>query len=260
VGNWALTYQWVAGSMGMIGHTWTLAVEEQFYALWPITLLLVLRSTRRYERVAIALLVSSLVEAGVRAYLVVSASGTGISGAFKLLAGYYSTIGHSDGLLMGAALAFWLATDRQVTARARANLVHGGGVALFVLMATIPAISNLPAEGLRVIINAATACMILGIVTGGGGIGCTILSRRPVVYIGRISYSLYLWHYPLFIAIGSIPFFAQYHGWYWAAKLTVPFVVAAASYHFIEQPFLRMGRTNTDLSAKIAAHVASGVR
>jgi len=82
------------------------------------------------------------------------------------------------------------------------------------------------------------AVAIFGAVCGGAGWYTRALSVTPLVFLGRVSYSLYLWHYPLFYTIGR-----KDPDWPVAVRILVgvggALLVSTASYYFIEQPFLR---------------------
>jgi peptidoglycan/LPS O-acetylase OafA/YrhL len=198
-GNWAQ----VAGlSMGPLGHTWSLAIEEQFYLIWPVTLLLALRFGDRRMIGLLAVLAAVLVTPWRVELLLAGALGHAFAG----------TDAHADALLMGCAIALldvklpapagWLGLIGIVAAGA---LWSGGGGLVFML-------------------PIATAGAVLAVA------GCPKqIGWGPLAHIGRISYGLYLWHF-LFIWWG-LP---------WPVVFALAFMAAEVSYVAIERPFLRL--------------------
>ena len=98
VANWLIIY-W--RPLGVLGHTWSLGIEEQFYLVWPILLLLVLRRVRSARWIITGLLTAAACSLLLRLAL------AWVGGAsFSRI--YRGTDTHADGLLLGAALAVWL--------------------------------------------------------------------------------------------------------------------------------------------------------
>ena len=202
-------------------HAWSLAVEEQFYIVFPVILMLAARYLpRRAGWLLLALAILSFA-AGV----VLTQSDP--SGA------YYLPLARFWELLIGALLALRpvplppSAAWRNAAAVLGLALI-GYGVFAFSRQTPFPGTNALlPCAG--------TALLIVAGMNGGCRVS-RLLSLRPVVFVGLISYSLYLWHWPLLV-------FAQY---FLIRELTVPekaillaasFLVAAASWRYIEMPF-----------------------
>jgi peptidoglycan/LPS O-acetylase OafA/YrhL len=193
-----------------LDHLWSLAEEEQFYLVWPLLLLVFVR-TRRLLTFTVAL----------AAVLVLYRAGLTINGT-SMTRLYNGPDTHSDGLVIGAILA--------IVGQRRSLAVPEGLppwiVGAFVLAVLItPINTGWQIAGLP-LFELVCAGLIAAAVTGSSLV--PVLSWRPLVFLGKISYSLYLWHYMLFWAFG----FAH-------ALVALPISVACAllSYRFVEQPF-----------------------
>jgi peptidoglycan/LPS O-acetylase OafA/YrhL len=214
-----------------LGHTWTLAIEEQFYILWP--LLVVLLGLKRLPWLAALCVLVSVI-----------ARGRGWSGCLLL--------GRMDGLALGAMLAAFLHRDSLM--RRRASPVLVAIVSLSVMMlATIAGKVGLglpdntpPWPGVTILGINLLAVGLIGLVVVHAGKRATAPLRwAPIAYLGRTSYGLYLYHYIILwilarhmrvAAPGNMPF-PQI-----ASALLLCFVVASLSWVFIEQPILRLKR------------------
>ena len=203
-------------------HTWSLAVEEQFYVFFPILLLIGFRYFRRH--LFAVLLAGALLTLAVAAvYVQKNASATFFLLPFRAWE-----------LLAGALLAFgaipvarhrWL---RELLAGL--GLIAIVAACVFYRPSTVfPGLSALaPVLGAAAIIHAGN---------GGPTLTSRLLTWRPAVYIGLISYSLYLWHWPVVV-------FVTYLNGMEAPDLGLVLVIfvaslllASASYHWIERPF-----------------------
>jgi peptidoglycan/LPS O-acetylase OafA/YrhL len=194
---------------------WSLATEEQFYVLWPPLLLLALR-----HRLSPRLLAWLL--ATVCAAIAVHRTVLAMAGEDGRL--YFSPEARFDSILVGciAGLAFTQSLRPPKWLNVPALAVVGGCVAAGP-SGTIWAIVLLP-------FSVSVALLLLSIVEGG--LLATLLARPSLVYVGRISYSLYLWHLLALTTIGLT----------WIPGILVAFAAAVASYEFVEKPFLRRKR------------------
>lgn len=191
-------------------HLWSLAVEEQFYFVWPLLLALLYRF-RAAPVVLAALAVGSFALAQTWA--------TGLSPEVA----FYQTPARFWELAAGGLIAFLPARSRPLYGYAGLSLL---GYALFVPFMPFPGTGALPAVlGSALVIHAAHS-----------GVTLHPLQIRPVRYVGLISYSLYLWHWPL-LAIHRLTSLEP-------PPLTdnlllcgAAFILAALSYRYVEQPF-----------------------
>jgi peptidoglycan/LPS O-acetylase OafA/YrhL len=243
-GNWAraLDPASTLGSLGMLGHTWSLAIEEQFYLLWPALFVLLMR--HRFSRGSMALALA-LVAVTEMVYRVAAFAGYGSQRI------YYGTDTHSDGLLIGCAIAFWLASHQSTRAYQRAGgLLKGAtGLATAVLAAlfVLGTLSRAPID----IPLAVLACgaIVVGTVAGRLPVFLgRLLSSEGAVLIGRRSYGLYLWHYVVLGAASAL-FPAEVFSprrivlaVTVGALFIITFIVTELSYRFVELPALRLKR------------------
>jgi len=201
VANWLI----VAGAnTGVLGHTWSLAVEEQFYLVWPAILLVCLRFGR--TRLALGLLLLVFLDVPWR--LLVDLN-------LGLMHVFVGTDSRGDALLMGCVLA--LLGTRWHPAMGWLGLA---GVA--VLAVTWP---GDPYLGVQILFIPLAA--IVGTLAVAGAPAA--LAWRPLAFVGRISYGLYLWHGVLIW--WNLP---------WPVAVPLSIAVAIGSYYVLERPFLRL--------------------
>jgi peptidoglycan/LPS O-acetylase OafA/YrhL len=245
-------------------HTWSLAIEEQFYLVWPLVVVAVLRLWRHRGRRGLQVLlgvcvVGTAASAGEMAYLF----GRGAS----LTRLYYGTDTHAQCLLAGASLAcaFGLVAERrrQRTLPGAEAGAAGSGDAAWVAtsgpvrrLLTVLGTLGLAGGGLLwwhlsgddpllyrggfLLAAATTAAVLVSVVAAPAGPVSRLLSLRPLRYLGRISYGMYLWHYPLFIWIdGAHTGLTGY--WLFAVEAAATVVMATLSFYLVERPIRRGG-------------------
>lgn len=203
-------------------HTWSLAVEEQFYLLYPLALIMLLKAGRRF--VLPALLFALALSFAVSLY------GTNRMPA----ATFYLLPSRAWELLIGCALAVWM-QRKQVAAGNRMASSWFALVGLIVTTASciwIDGSSGFP--GFKAVLPTVGAALILAF-AGSSSRYCltTRLLSHPIsTYIGRISYSLYLWHWPVIV-------FSHWYGVSAVWVIVSSFLLAIASYHLVETPLRR---------------------
>jgi peptidoglycan/LPS O-acetylase OafA/YrhL len=220
-------------------HTWSLAIEEQFYLVWPLVLLVLLKVSRgAWRRVGLIVAVAgALGSAALMSALYHSAAD-----ANRV---YYGTDTHLFDMFGGIALAMLVAARPQPGPRAR-RLLHLAApicaVALGVCWVRAGTGSGLvPSWMYRggFLLCAALAAVVIADVrqVQHGPLG-QVLSVRPLRYIGRISYGLYLWHFPVIVyltperlGISGIALNAL--------RVGVTLLFASLSYRFVENPIRR---------------------
>ena len=234
VSNWALVFSSNPHALGLLGHTWSLAVEEQFYLIWPLIFVALVARIANRRAIAYVLLVLAALESVYRFAMLTH-------GVIGYRAGESLDL-RSDGLLVGCALAFLLATrvPRPSTVRTR-RLWLGLAITAFAMLAlvvlSVPEVAGARgAIGLTVAVGA-TAVILWHLVTSEPSLLHKGLATRPMVWVGRRSYGLYLWHLPIIILVASTALAKLPH--LSLIELASFFVFAGLSYRFIEQPFLR---------------------
>jgi len=219
--NWNRAFSWFPGGGGFVGHTWSLAMEEQFYFIWPFTLLLLIRC-----RPAAPFIILGLIATVVswRIYLVHSGAPPERT--------YDGFDVHSDSLLIGCAAAF-VPIGSRIKSLAQ-NLLIIPIASLAIILFTFHWDSS-RAQSFGITLAGLSSAWIM-VAAMQDGVLKTILSMKILVYTGRISYAWYLWFYPIFIfGTHALPKFYE-------KPLVVVFsyMAAMASYHLVERPFLKL--------------------
>lgn len=219
-----------------LGHTWSLAVEAQFYLVWPFLLWALLRTLGIGFRLLLVIVAMALLSAGVR-WLLVS-QGADVSRV------YNGSDVRAETLMWGAALAVWIKL-RSTNLSGREALVSGeiAWVALsgvFLLIVQAQWLSTL------YYLFGMTSIALLTIILIGYlySIEQSYLKRvfeQPwLVWVGSVSYGLYLWHFPVYQMLLSWGFA---DGYLLGVGLTVSIALAALSFYQMERPLIRWYRS-----------------
>lgn len=227
-------------------HLWSLGIEEQFYIVWPILLVF---AYRRKANLALVLLafagLSFLLNiGGLRPYPTAT---------------FYSPISRAWELLLGAALAY--VTLQSGAARGSLGaqqepLVQGGSslrslvswFALALIVVTALALGRKdPFPGAAALLPTIGALLLIG-AGPTAWVNRRLLASRPLVWIGLISYPLYLWHWPL-LSFAQIVESGQPSPSIRGAALAAALVLAALTYYLLEMPLRRYARSRIKVTA-----------
>jgi peptidoglycan/LPS O-acetylase OafA/YrhL len=227
-------------------HTWSLAVEEQFYLIFPLLLLTCMRYFRSY--IVLILAICALM----------SLAGATVFVQSKSVAVFFLSPFRAWELLVGALLAFNAVKVHK--SQPWCEVVAGAGL-LAILLSYFAYDGNTSFPGLAALPPVLGAAAIIIVGSSGPSLVGRLLQFRPLVYIGLISYSLYLWHWPLIVltryAMGMEPIVQ-----YLPLLLVASLILGSLSYHFIEQPFRigkRVPRHFLYFSSAVLALVMAGV-
>ena len=233
----------IAAQLKPLLHTWSLAVEEQFYIAFPLSLVLLRRMGRQW--VAPVLGIALLISLGLSIWKVERAPQT----AFFLSQYRFWE------LLLGALLAFDLIPRPTPGVLRQGVAALGLGLIAFAIFAfdkdtTFP--------GLAAIVPCLGAAMVVHAKADAGPVG-RALSSPPLVFLGLISYSLYLWHWPFFVFARYILDRSLSLGEN-ILLIVLSIIVSSASWQFIEQPFRSrsspVSRANLRMGAIAAVTIA----
>ena len=249
VGNWAQVLadrSYFAGfeRPSLLQHLWSLAVEEQFYLLWPLLLVACLRrfGRRGAARLALAGAIASAVLTAV-----LFTPGQDPSRV------YFGTDTHASGLLVGALLAFlWPLRELRSAPKPGARLLLDAGAvaglaAVVVAMATWHDYDPIVYRG-GLLAFAIAAAALIGALAHPACRVARVAGAAPLRWIGQRSYGIYLWHWPVMALTRpeiDVP---------WTRAVLLPLQIAAtvalaaASYRWVEQPF-RSGQAGRALKA-----------
>jgi peptidoglycan/LPS O-acetylase OafA/YrhL len=239
-GNWVRAFHGV-DALPWFGHTWSLSIEEQFYVIWPLCLIAALR-WRGARGVFDAALVGALLSLVVRIFL--------WHGAKSFDRIYNGTDTNADQLLIGcalaAALALWPVAVRRFC---RFAWLPGAGT-LVLLMRTATWTSFWRLTIGYTLIGLAAAAVIGYVWCEPDSILSRVLSLPALAGTGLISYGLYLWHFPILLAVEG-----HVHSLLLRSIVVTGLTFAAAllSWRLIEQPVQRFAR------ARLAERRAGGL-
>lgn len=244
--NWYLIYHNVSyfesfGPPSPIGHLWSLAVEEQFYLIWPFLLMIVI-STFAPTRGKLFLLILAGAAVSFALMVFLYEPGTDPSRV------YYGTDTRAFGLLIGAALAiiypshkFSEPFSRKGNAWVNIFGVVGLCIVMYMLTKTGKYDESLYRGGM-VVLSAASALVIAAAASPFSAVG-KLLAWKPLRWIGVRSYGIYLLHYPIIVLTGPADPNVSPNLLLQLAQLMITVVLAALSYRFVEEP-IRNGKTN----------------
>jgi peptidoglycan/LPS O-acetylase OafA/YrhL len=248
-------------------HTWSLAVEEQFYLIWPLVVLGVMHVTRNLK-VLFGLCVAAAIGSAVWMYKV-------YNGGVNTNRAYLGTDTRSQCLFIGCAIAvglvllaqrsheqgrlakgeLWRPTSSAgVTAFGALGIAGAAGAVSIWLLTT--SLSAFPYSGGFFLLGLSVGAIIVAAVAAPRSIVPRFLALAPIRYVGRISYGLYIWHWPIFIWLNHER--TGVIGWrLFAVRVAVTFGVSVVSFHLVERP-IRMGTFVSQWRAWLVVPVGVG--
>jgi peptidoglycan/LPS O-acetylase OafA/YrhL len=226
-----------------LGHLWTLAVEEQFYLVWPFVILFVRDPRRR-----IALFISVILIVLVTRYIYFTSHQSG-DGPVHI---FYNTFFRIDSLVAGSLLCQLHRLNIPIP-KVWVTLLACAGLLTYPVVCTLAGDTStlLPfnISGGFTLVAIAFAC-ILHLALQPGHLVARLCEIRPLRWVGKISYGLYMIHMPVWIILGNKLFLSQGAAWagherlyYWIVALIcilVSFLLSAISYRYYESFFLRL--------------------
>lgn len=225
-------------SPGPLNHLWSLAVEEQFYIVWPLVLLVLARYVRERDRgplrprLALSILGLAVLSTVLMAVL--------FDPAKDPTRVYYGTDTRAAELLVGAALAaVWPGAKLRAAIRTGArNVVDGLGalglLVIIVMFLTVHDRSSFLYQGGFALLSVAVACVVACVAHPASRVA-PLLGNRAMRWVGARSYGIYLWHFPV-IALSTPNSDAGPHILRTPLQLVVSFCLAALSWQFLEDP------------------------
>ncbi|HET7668511.1 MAG TPA: acyltransferase family protein, partial [Mycobacterium sp.] len=248
VANWAFVAQHTDYfSQGRppspLQHTWSLGVEEQYYLFWPLLVLAVAAVCGARARWGVFALATAGA-AGSAAAAIVTASDDAVNRI------YFGTDTRVEALMVGAAAAALLVRDWSVLTaggtlirtrwrRWGATALSTVGLAMLAGMAHYATGSTREFRlGLLIVVAMAAILVVAPVALDQGSPVARILAWRPLVWLGAISYGVYLWHWPIFLALNGER--TGWSGWpLFALRCAATVVVATVSWSLLERPIRR---------------------
>ena len=222
--------------LGSLNHTWSLAVEEQFYVIWPVIMLVLCKLVSRPSARVAVLLASAAAIALYRAAMVGTYTDERIN---------FGLDTRMDALMLGAALACLVRGLPGGRLPDVAGKWLGRIVAplMFGALLAVPRIVTWYSPWMGwigyVLVGGAAALVVLDLVAGGHSWLARVLAAAPLRFVGRISYGVYLYHLPVYFAVEKLmpgePLIVRL-----SLKLVMTFALAIPSFFLIEQRFLRL--------------------
>ena len=217
-----------------LDHLWSLAIEEQFYIVWPFLLLALIWFVRSRRKMALVTLVLACASA--------LAMGLVYQRGYDPTRAYEGTDTRAFGLLIGCALAMiW--PMRSVTAnlgRSASKVLDGIGLAgllgVFALAAGTSTLSPFLYPWGFLLLSFATAAVVAAVVSPASRLGAA-LGWGPLRWIGVRSYGIYLWHWPIVVLL--LPRSNTFDPAWAALAVALTFVISALSWRFVEEPIRR---------------------
>jgi len=216
-------------------HMWSLAIEEQFYLFWPMIVYAVLRLRNGSVR-SLAVVSGGMLVGSVVLMMTMYEPGRDPSRV------YYGTDTRAGSLLVGALLAILMLHHAVVEGRTRRVALQVAGVAAALALAVMWVTVSDRAEMLYrggFLLEAVLVAVVIAAITqpSAGPLGA-LLSVGWIRWVGQISYGLYLYHWPVYVALDEDSLGLDGYALF-AARLAVTFGIATLSYYLLEMPIRR---------------------
>ncbi|HLO66137.1 MAG TPA: acyltransferase, partial [Holophaga sp.] len=225
----------------LLRHIWSLAVEEQFYALWPPLVVAALWIGRGRRRI-LALVTFLLAAASAWAFfhLADPDNASSVQALESMNRAYLGTDARACGILLGALLGMVRPPSAPPRPWAKGLIQAWAFLALAGILALCGLLdiqNRLLYRGGLLLVDGLTLSLLAVLVLAGPTLLRSILEWRVLTWIGKRSYGIYLWHWPVFRLLGP-----GQTGWTWiAARWGLSFLLAALSFALVETP-IREGR------------------
>jgi peptidoglycan/LPS O-acetylase OafA/YrhL len=209
-------------------HTWSLAVEEQFYVIFPVFLWLAWRARPR-GRFALTAAVAAL-------SLLLCIWGT----AWAPTATFYLLPTRAWELLLGALLALGARTSGSISKPATFRTQIGALAGSALVVASFFLVDGEKAfPGAWALLPTAGAALLIHYGHDARTVAWRVLAAAPIVFVGRISYSVYLWHWPFFVFVDKYRLLGEPSVAHRALVVALSFLAGYISWRWVEQPFRR---------------------
>ena len=252
--NWhfiatSTNYFAMSAAPSLLTHTWSLAIEEQFYLVWPLVLVGILWLCRRHRFLGLYVVFAvsmggALVSTAWMAWLY-------REGAFSTRL-YFGTDTHAQSIMVGCALAAvltWVRARREddslvpvARSTAARRILAGAGVAAAAALGWqwthVGSATHFAYEGGFLVGAVLTAIVLASVATAPKGPVALALSWPVLTYLGTISYGMYLWYFPVFQVVDEVRTGRTGLSLF-AIRVAVDIVIATASYFLVEQPIRR---------------------
>ncbi|MDN4072034.1 acyltransferase family protein [Fictibacillus terranigra] len=238
VSNWWLIFHKVSyfaqfGPPSPLNHLWSLAVEEQFYLIWPLILLLGLHYIKNKQVILNSILAAAIISAIAMAVLYTPGEDPSRV--------YYGTDTRAFALLIGAGLAIvW--PSRKLSTRLpkeqRKALDMVGILSLFGILLLIGFTSQFDSflyRGGMVILSIFTLFVVATLAHPSSRLGM-VMGCKPLRWIGVRSYGIYLWHFPVIVLSNPAQENVHPSAWLKITQFALIIILATLSWHFVEEP------------------------
>lgn len=241
IANWLRAF---GHDIGLLGNLWSLSIEEQFYLLWPITLLFLLSRRLTTNRILLLIGFAVLLVNLERIWLY-----HGIQSFDRIYNGLDT---RADALLVGCALGVLGVHFLSRLAFAILGLIGAVFVTCVLFLGyPVPARFQVP-FGLTIggtLFAVGVAFALAALLSLPNNVFARLLRLPPLVWAGRLSYGLYLWHFFVFAFVAGL--FGAYQLRIVPVQMLATFLIATLSYYLVEQPCLKLKNKFTVIKTRV---------